>query len=562
MKIKYLGSRTCSAAVLLVALGTAPGNVYAQGVMGAGTEDRDWIAEPLDDALPAEQFEVELFPNTKVTMRDGIVLDALLYVPVVDEPRGCLLVADGYGWSEDPRDLRFAETRGYALLNLSMRGIHESEGEAALYDKFGEDGYDAIEWMAEQEWCNGNVGMYGSSLPGIPQWLIANEHPPSLRAIAPDVACADCYTMWYPGGMLPGPGRENRARHEYLAAIEHRDFNDWWDAQTVDDTEMQALADSNIAMMVTGGWADYITPDNVDSFGKFASMGGDGRMFIDAGAHMSARRSILGPWHHEQHMDLFFQHYLDGVDNAWTDGTYRGDVIIWINGADQFRYEETWPLPDARDAVLYLASAPSGSIESLNDGSLAGSPNEGGENAEYTYFPESGPFLPAMRTSGQGIPQADTAPYEVETLTWTTDALTDATEVTGNIVVDFWASADTGDTDFVVLISEVAEDGTATFVTTGFLNAARYPDRRNPQPLEDGEIREFQIVAQPIAHVFQPGNRIRISLAGGAEGTPDQGTPQGPGKNPNFANVTIYQDAEHPSAVTFPVIGSAELPNE
>lgn len=51
-------------------------------------------------------------------------------------------------------------------------------------------------------------------------------------------------------------------------------------------------------------------------------------MFIDPGAHMSARRSIIGPWHSEKHMDLFFQHYLDGEDNAWTDGSYRGDVII------------------------------------------------------------------------------------------------------------------------------------------------------------------------------------------------------------------------------------------
>lgn len=558
MKFAHLCGRTCSVAAFIAVANLGAASVFAQGVPGAGTEERDWIDGPSEPVLAAENFEVELFPNTKITMRDGVELDALLYVPAVDEPRGCILVADGYGWSEDPRDLRFAQTRGYALVNLSMRGIHESGGEAGLYDKFGEDGYDTIEWMAEQDWCNGNVGMYGSSLPGIPQWLIANEHPPSLRAIAPDVACADCYDMWYPGGMLPGPGREGRARHEYVAAIQHRDFDDWWDAQTVDNDEMQAIADSGIGVMVTGGWADYITPFNVMAFGDFASMGGEGRMFIDPGAHMSARRSIIGPWHHEQHMDLFFQHYLDGVDNAWTDGTYLGDVIIWVQGVDKYRYEPTWPIPDTREEVLYLSADASGSIESLNDGSLSA---EQGDNdpAEYTYFPESGPFLPAMRTSGDGVPVVDTAEYEAETLTWTTDELAEATEVTGEIVLDFWASSDQGYTDFVLLVSDVAPDGTARFVTSGFLNSARYPDRTTPTPLAEDEIRNFVIEAHPTAYVFQPGHRIRLSLAGGAEGTPEQGTPQGPGKNPNFANVTIHLDGDHPSLARFPIIGSAEL---
>lgn len=561
MKTNCSNGRVRSAAIIVLAMSMIPAGAFAQGEMGAGTQDRDWIEAPSENTLPAENFEVELFPNTKVPMRDGVELDALLYVPVVDEPRGCMLVADGYGWSEDPRDMRFAQTRGYALLNMSMRGIDQSGGEAGLYDKFGEDGYDAIEWMAEQEWCNGNVGVYGSSLPGIPQWLIANEHPPSLRAIAPDVACADCYDMWYPGGMLPGPGREDRARHEYVAAIQHRDFDDWWDAQTVDDAEMQAIADSDIGVMVTGGWADYITPFNVIAFGDFASMGGTGRMFIDPGAHMSARRSIIGPWHHEQHMDLFFQHYLDGEENAWTDDAYRGDVILWVIGPNQYRYEDTWPIADTRFATLYLSDAASGSIESLNDGGFAASEGDSAA-AEYTYFPESGPFLPAMRTSGDGVPAVDTAEYEAETLTWTTGELAEATEVTGTVVLDFWASADTGDTDFVLLVSDVAPDGTANFVTAGFLNAPRYPDRTTPTPLEEGEIRQFKIEAQPTAYVFQPGHRIRLSIAGGAEGTPEQGTPQGPGKSNNFANVTIYQDAEHPSSATFPIIGTAELPNE
>jgi putative CocE/NonD family hydrolase len=89
--------------------------------------------------------------------------------------------------------------RGYPVLHLSLRASGESEGSNDYLNQYGPDGYDAIEWMAKQPWCNGNVGMVGASLLGISQWLAAKEAPPSLKAIVPEVACGDCYgVLWYP----------------------------------------------------------------------------------------------------------------------------------------------------------------------------------------------------------------------------------------------------------------------------------------------------------------------------------------------------------------------------
>ncbi|MEX2569837.1 MAG: CocE/NonD family hydrolase [Gemmatimonadota bacterium] len=548
-------------------LGSSPAaaqGIMAQGVMGEGTEGRDWIDGPAPDPIEPGNYDIEIREHVKIPMRDGVLLDAVLYIPDLPTAGACIAVADGYGWSFDDRDRRFAEERGYAVANVSYRGIDESEGEAGLYDHFGPDGYDMVEWMAAQPWCDGNVGMFGSSLPGIPLWLIAKEQPPSLKAIAPDVACADCYDyLWYPGGMLPGPGRESRARHEYVAAIQHRDYDDWWRAQTVAPEGLAQIAASGLPVLVSGGWEDYITPGNIQAFTEFTAAGGDARLLIAPGAHSSARTSVIGAFHHARHMDLFFDHFLRGEENAWSDGTYRGDAVIWINGPDRYRYEQTWPIPDARAARLHLRAASSGSIESLNDGSLIAAPPAPDEaSVSYDHFPQTGPFLPAMRESSGGLPELNVAPYEAATLTWTTGALEVPTEVTGKIVFDFWASATAEDTDFVLMVSDVAPDGTATYVTSGFLNAARHPDRSNPRQLRAGEVRAYTLEAQPTAYVFQEGHRIRFSLAGGAEGTPDQGTPQGPGKSPNFANVTIYQDAQHPSAITIPIVGTARLPTE
>jgi putative CocE/NonD family hydrolase len=91
-----------------------------------------------------------------------------------------VLLSDGYGRSSSigasfDGVLMDIASRGYAVLHLSLRGSGKSGGQATLYNQFGQDGYDTIEWMAKQSWCNGRVGMVGPSLLGVAQWLTAKE---------------------------------------------------------------------------------------------------------------------------------------------------------------------------------------------------------------------------------------------------------------------------------------------------------------------------------------------------------------------------------------------------
>src|SRR5690606_41499040 len=95
MKTNCSNGRVRSAAIIVLAMSMIPAGAFAQGEMGAGTEDRDWIEAPSENTLPAGNFEVELFPNTKVPMRDGVELDGRRYVSVVDEPRGRMRGAEG-----------------------------------------------------------------------------------------------------------------------------------------------------------------------------------------------------------------------------------------------------------------------------------------------------------------------------------------------------------------------------------------------------------------------------------------------------------------------------------
>ena len=70
----------------------------------------------------------------------------------------------------------------------------------------GRDGYDLIEWLAEQEWCSGKIGMLGNSALAMAQWRIASEQPPHLACIAPWEGTADIYRETIPWGGFPENG--------------------------------------------------------------------------------------------------------------------------------------------------------------------------------------------------------------------------------------------------------------------------------------------------------------------------------------------------------------------
>jgi predicted acyl esterase len=93
--------------------------------------------------------------------------------------------------------------QGYAVANVDARGAGHSEGDVHQFGtKDAEDGYDFIEWIAGQHWCNSKVGMSGNSGVAIHQYHIAAQQPPHLTCIAPWESTTDIYReSIYEGGI-------------------------------------------------------------------------------------------------------------------------------------------------------------------------------------------------------------------------------------------------------------------------------------------------------------------------------------------------------------------------
>lgn len=555
--------RLVMAAVLVATVAAAPGWVSTAtalppGAMGAGTEGRAWVSGPAVPTTSTQRFPVRVDYPVMIATRDGTKLEGRLYLPTLppgEKARPCVLMTDGYGMNGaagaiSAPSLVDLAARGYAAVQVSLRGVGQSEGTfASLYDHYGRDGYDLVEWMAKQSWCNGRVGMVGGSLLGISQWLTAKLAPPHLKAFVPDVSCGDCYWYaWYNGGMLPGPGRQARGAPEYPSAMKHRNSDAWWRERDTIKADQTAIAKRGVAVLVTDGWNDYFLGANAHSYQNLRGAGGAANLVIGDWDHLGSgtRQGDVLPYNLYEYRAMWFDRYLRGIDTGLSKVPR---VLLYVRGPNEWRYEKEWPIPDTRYVRLHLRAAKSGSAGSLNDGSLtAAKPLPGEHSVHYTYSPK-GPFNDAG--GGGALLTSNQSGDESSSLTWTTQPLAAPTEVTGLPRIDFSAAATAPDTDFVVEVTDVAPDGTSTQVGRGWLNAPRYFDRVHPKPLRPGKVYRYSMDLWPTCFVFAAGHRIRFALSGSDSG--------GTAPNPHPAKVTVYQDAAHPSFVTIPVIGSGRI---
>ena len=146
-------------------------------------------------------YSVKFESNIPLMLRDG----TMTYVDVCrpDAAGGFpgLLMRTPYNKSETATrsstlDVIRAAQRGYAVVIQDIRGRHESSGEFYPFINEARDGHDSVEWVSGQAWCNGKVGMFGSSYNGATQWLAASATPPHLQGIAPGVTASDYHEGW------------------------------------------------------------------------------------------------------------------------------------------------------------------------------------------------------------------------------------------------------------------------------------------------------------------------------------------------------------------------------
>ena len=132
-----------------------------------------------DNTSPDKQGNYIVERDIVVPMRDGALLTTHVYLPDADGSYPVVLER-GYVPGMEESAYAFLDA-GYAYVGQKARG--DLNGNMFFPD--AKDGYDCLDWISQQRWCNGDIAMYGRSFHAGTQWLVAPEQHPNLKAIIP-----------------------------------------------------------------------------------------------------------------------------------------------------------------------------------------------------------------------------------------------------------------------------------------------------------------------------------------------------------------------------------------
>jgi putative CocE/NonD family hydrolase len=426
---------------------------------------------------------------------------------------------------------RLCEEGGFAVCRIDLRGTGSSEGIALdeYHPQEQKDVCAAIAWLAEQKWCTGKVGMYGTSWGGFNSIQVAMEQPPALHAIVPIYASDDRYTddVHYMGGILKAIDLVDwviyMAACNVLPPVPAVYGNGWREEwrRRIDETDpwlLRWLEEQNdgpywrhgslrpqydritCPTMIVAGWADGYT--NI-ALRAYEAMTCPRRVIIGPWAHTSTATSIPGP-----HIDLvpelvrWFARWLrdepNGVDEEpplaiFVRRSTRPDPHL-PEMRGEWRSEPTWPAERLR-------------VETLTP-----------EGEATDHIVVRGDVGTAAWISCAGKPPwtlpDDQREDDARSLVYDWPALDHELEILGHPRLRVTVTPPHPVAFLSARLCDVFPDGASALVSRGVLNLTHRGGHADPKPLVPGEPVTVEVELEATSWIFERGHRLRLALAG------------------------------------------------
>jgi putative CocE/NonD family hydrolase len=558
--------------------------------------------------------------DVKVPMRDGTLLSMNVFRPDSKVPYPTILLRTPYIKENIKTEWLYANyeelaATGYNVAFQDVRGTGMSQGVLVAHGgNEVDDGYDTVEWISRQLWCDGRVGMFGLSYFGYSQLAAAQNHPPHLVTICPfqnsavhpfsitkantfghfhlrwlygraldslersDMGKADkerisgqiaAYTERWDEMVFHLPARENPAAqvegvpllNDFVDLVDGVEDSAYWHAA---HRPIQ-IGGIDLPMLFLTGWFDVARDGTFDNYREM--------MMSGTAAARRDSRLIVGPWVHGGGLAA----QLDGLDfGAQNSGEGRGirplmrqwfdhwikqlpgcgqeaPISVFVLGDNCWRDEQEWPPKRAVNTPWHLHGGEDGQY-----GALSVQPAGDETPDRYVYDPANP--QPSGLCDAQGRTLfADPSYLDArdDVLVYTSQPLAAAMEVTGCVHLKLFASTDVTDTDFFARLCDVDESGRAFPLLDGIVRG-RFRSGRTPSPLTPGETYEFDIELGNISNVFKAGHRVKLTVSSSSFPAHDRnlntGVRTGWGDTWIVANQAVYHDAAHPSRLLLPVI--------
>lgn len=461
-------------------------------------------------------------------MRDGTRLCADICLPRKPGKYPAVMSRTPYGRNAND----FFAARGYAVISVDARGTGASGGGYDYYNMTEglHDGYDIVEWIATQSFCDGNVGTIGDSALGIYQILTGCFRPPHLRCMIASCYPLDFYTdQWYPGGVLrtenriawcthiqnmTSPGRvseqntpdlptktrailddiyrERFAMNEQTLRKEPGEwFNPYfanrksgktWDKICLEKPMRQV----RVPVMHTCMLYDHF---GIGTLRGFLAHKGKKKLYIIPGS--------LGFEGHTGSLDFnaihleWFDYHLKNKGEP----PYSPAVCAFSTGAE--KWLEFAEYPKTEPDVFYLTSS----------GKLQKQPSQGKAVLAHN------PAKPALsKPAGRN---ADYREFEnqPQCLTFTSPAFKSDTCVTGNPVLNLRVAASMADANIIARLSAVYPDGRSRQLNFGALKLSLRESLSHARPVRKNTFYNVRVNCWTLSHTFTRGQKLRLTLS-------------------------------------------------
>jgi putative CocE/NonD family hydrolase len=289
---------------------------------------------------------------------------------------------------------------------------------------------------------------------------------------------------------------------------------------------------SGVPMYIVSGWSDAATTDGAlarfasfsnaqtVTIGPFSHGGGldtDPYQPLDGELAMSRDDQL-------ESLEAFFARYLHRDEPAAVSSLQYFVQGSSDNGSGQWRQVNAWPPVDLERVTWYLAAnrklignAPlaTDAMDTLRVDFASQAP---GATRWLTQLGGSDVYYQDRAATTDRLLFYDTPPFETDT------------ELTGNVVVDFWLTSDLPDGTVHVYLDDMAPDGEARYLTEGLLRLIHrkidyqpfYPTfgpahsflERDAEPMPAGQQQRVSFSLFATSALIRAGHRLRVSIAG------------------------------------------------
>jgi uncharacterized protein len=589
---------------------------------------------PSCEVDPKERYSAGRARSLYLPMRDGvrIAVDVVLPEGLPESNRvPTILIMTRYWRAEEGQEpnpagpWRFWVSHGFAVVIGDVRGTGASFGVWPHHRSRDEtrDFGEIIDWIAAQPWSDGQVAGFGASYQAnTADWLPERNHP-ALKAVISRFPDYDPYgDLYFPGGVpnaymgrtwglsvkdmdlnvkrqysdgrrgvKPVDGAHGARllaaaiagrRHvpfvwEALSRITYRDDRPAeWSGWSMDDWGIhswrEAVERSGVPIQSWGSWMDAGTANGV--LHRFMTLANPQRVFVGAWSHGGDHDASPyrpedaepnPPFRVQLLEDLcFLERHLRGRHASPSPAERL--LVYFTMGDEQWKTTPTWPPQGSEPPRWYFASR--GVL--TRDAPTAG---DAADRYAIDFQATTGTRNRWMtNNTADDVVYGDRRTADRRLLTYTSEALGEDVEITGQPVVALYITSTHTDGAFFVYLEDVALDGHVRYLTEGQLRAihrktsAEGPPyrvlgpyhsfkRKDGSPLVPGEITEVTFELMPVSVVVRAGHRLRIAIAGADADTfrriPEEGAPI----------IMVYRNAARPSHIALPITGRQRQPS-